>query len=314
MTVINTGLLTKDARSEFLNRFRPADDAAIYNKIATIIKSTKDSESYRWLGSTPRMREWGTGRKAVGLRKEAYDVANQKYESTLEVDRDELSDDQTGQIKIRIGEMALAAATHKDYLAAQLLINGATTGFNSYDGVTFFNTAHVSGASGNQSNNLTEAGTAAPTDPTTIEFKTALKKAVAAMMGFKDDRGEPMLGMNLAGLLVVVPTNMLYPASEAVNASIINNTTNVQAGIAQVQTLPWLAAQDTWYLCKTDGPHRTARTGSGRGCAAVPADGQTTQRHWRFDRRRRKAGQGQWAALCPGPVGDPAAATVSAVG
>ncbi len=96
--------------------------------------STKDQEKYRWLGSVPRMREWGTGRKAQGLRQEAYDVDNLKYESSIEVDRDEISDDQTGQIRIRIGELAVAAATHKDYLLAQLLINGATSGYNSYDG------------------------------------------------------------------------------------------------------------------------------------------------------------------------------------
>lgn len=129
------------------------------------------------------MREWGTGRLAKGLRVESYNVKNEKYEATIEVDRDEISDDQTGQIRIRLQELAARAATHKDFLIGQLLINGATAGFNSYDGVTFFNDAHVSGASGNQDNTLVAAA-ADSEDPTTAEFKTSLKAAIADLKRF----------------------------------------------------------------------------------------------------------------------------------
>lgn len=252
MPVINTGLLTKDARSEFLNRFRESDGAAMYKQYATLLKSTKDAESYRWLGSVPRMREWGNGRVARGLRSERYDVENLKYESSLEVDRDEISDDQTGQIRIRIGELAQGAATHKDYMIAQLLINGATTGFNSYDGVTFFNAAHVSGASGNQNNILAPAAVA-PTTPTTAEFRLAFGQALARMMGFLDDRGEPMTGMNANGLVCVVPWTMYLNALEAMQASVIGGTANVLQGAAQVHGCPWITTATTWYLLKVDG-------------------------------------------------------------
>lgn len=253
MGIVNTGLLTRDARSEFLNRFTMADREAFYQLLATRIASTKDAENYRWLGTVPNMREWGNGRLAKGLRAERYDVENLKYEATLEVDRDELSDDQTGQIRIRINELALRAATHKDYLISQLLINGATAGFNSYDGVTFFNAAHVSGASGNQSNALTSNITTT-TDPTSAEFKTAFQAAVAALLGFKDDQGEPMGGVSESGLVVIVAPHMLFAAREALNATMLNNTSNVIAGAARVIAMPWLPSNHTsWYLCKVDG-------------------------------------------------------------
>ena len=122
MAIINTGLLTKGLRSEFFDRFDAT--TTYYQNLATRIQSTSDGETYKWLGSLPRMREWGTGRVAKGLGTESYSVENLKYESTLEVDRDEISDDKTGQIRIRIAELAQRAATHKDYLIAQLLING----------------------------------------------------------------------------------------------------------------------------------------------------------------------------------------------
>ncbi len=249
MAIINTGLLTKGLRSEFLNRFENAPN--LYTDLATRIPSTSDSETYRWLGTVPRMREWGNGRLAMGMRTESYSVENLKYEATIEVDRDEIADDQTGQIRIRIGEMAQQAATHKDYLLAQLLINGGSTGFNSYDGVTFFNDAHVSGNSGNQDNDLT--ATAADADnPTTTEFKNALKQAIGQMLAFKDDKGEPMM-IGATGLTCVVPPTMYFTALESINASVVDSTSNVLSGAARVVTMPHLTDASTWYLLKTDG-------------------------------------------------------------
>ncbi len=249
MAVIDTGLLSKGLRSEFFDRFEGT--TTYYQDLATRIPSNSDSENYKWLGTVPKMREWGSGRLAKGLRTESYSVENLKYEATIEVDRDEIADDQTGQIRVRIGELARRAATHKDFLLAQLLSNGASGGYHSYDGVPFFSAAHVSGESGAQDNDLTynadDAG-----DPTTAEFKAALKQAIATMLVFKDDQGEPM-NIGVSGLVCVVPPSMLFTAMEAVNASVIANTDNVVKGIARVIALPWLSAASTWYLLKTDG-------------------------------------------------------------
>ncbi len=249
MAIINTGLLTKGLRSEFFSRY----DAAVthYQDLTTRIQSNSDTETYKWLGSMPRMREWGTGRLAKGLGTESYSVENLKYESTLEVDRDEVSDDKTGQIRVRIGELAIRAASHKDFLISQLLINGATSGFNSYDGVTFFNDAHVSGASGSQDNKLTSTAVDI-NNPTTEEFKAALTRGIGAMLAFKDDQGEPM-SISATGLACVVPTTMYMRALEAVSAAVTSSTSNVVQGAARIIALPWLTDGSKWYLLKTDG-------------------------------------------------------------
>jgi len=249
MAVINTGLLTASLRGEFLNRFDAVE--TLYQLLSTRIPSTTAQENYRWLGTVPQMREWGTGRLAKGLRGESYDVTNNKYESTIEVDRDEINDDQLGQIRIRVAELAQRAATHKDKMIGSLLENGASSGYNSYDGVTFFNAAHVSGDSGNQDNDL--APTMAGAAPTTAEFKAGLASAIAAMLAFKDDQGEPM-AINQGGLAVIVPPALLFTALEAVNASVISQTTNVMQGVAQVIPCSYLTASAvTAFLCKTDG-------------------------------------------------------------
>jgi len=249
VAVINTGLLTKGLRSEFFDRF---DSTTVhYTELATRIPSNSDAETYRWLGTVPRMREWGTGRMTKGLRSESYSVENLKYEATIEVDRDEIADDQTGQIRLRVGELAQRAATHKDYLIGQLLINGETTGYNSYDGVSFFNDAHVSGDSGNQDNKLTY-NASDPDNPSGAEFKTGLTNAISVMLGFKDDRGDPM-SLSATGLVCVVPVSMYFTALEAINATLVNNTSNVLQGVARVVSLPWLTDASKWYLVKTDG-------------------------------------------------------------
>ena len=76
MAVINTGLLTKGLRSEFFDRLGKV--VTHYQDLCTRIVSTSDAETYKWLGTVPRMREWGTGRLARGLRSESYSVENLK--------------------------------------------------------------------------------------------------------------------------------------------------------------------------------------------------------------------------------------------
>jgi phage major head subunit gpT-like protein len=249
MAVINTGLLTKGLRSEFFDRFRSSP--TYYQDLATRIVSTNDRETYRWLGTVPQMREWGTGRLARGLRTESYSVANLKYEATLEIDRDEIADDQVGQIRPRIAELALRAATHKDYLLADLLASGSSAGFNSYDGETFFSAAHNSGSSGVQSNTVS-VDVSSVQNPTVEEFKAGIKEAIGRMLTFKDDQGAPMV-LQVSGLQCVVPPSLYFTALEAVSAAMIADTSNVLKGVARVISLPWLTDASRWYLLKTDG-------------------------------------------------------------
>ena len=249
MAVINTGLLTKGVRSEFFNAFEATKTH--YLDLATRIPSTARTEQHRWLGTVPQVREFGSGRQAKGLRAESFDITNLKYEATVEVDRDEISDDQTGQINIRIRELAQRAATHKDYLIGQLLANGGSAGYVAYDGLTFFNDAHVSGDSGNQDNSLTAAA-AVPAAPTIVELQPAIAASIQAMLAFKDDQGEPMM-LSTSGIKLVVPPNMYFNALAAVNASMISNTDNALKGVADVLSYPWLTATDKMYTLKTDG-------------------------------------------------------------
>lgn len=255
MAIVNTGLLTKGLRSEFFERL--GAEKTVWQDLCTLIPSNANVETYKWLGRFPQMRQMVDGRKAVGLRTDSYTVENLKYEATIEVDRDELADDQTGQIRQRVSDLAKQAATHNDYLLGLLLENGGAAGYTSYDGVSFFNDAHVSGNSGSQDNDIVfdisdhETGGTAD-DPKHDTMKGAIQAAIAAMMAFKDDNGNP-LNIMPDGMVVVVPPNMYWAASEAVSAAIINNTQNVLAGQARVISMSWLTTTTRFVVLKTNG-------------------------------------------------------------
>lgn len=267
MAVINTGLLTKGLKSSFFELFNQLHgQATVFQDLCTTIPSDADQENYGWLGSVPPMREWGTGRKAKGLHAEEYNVKNLKYESTIEVDRDEISDDQTGQIAIRVKEQAQRAAWHKDYLISQLLLNGSTAGFNSYDGVPFFDASHVSGLSGAQANegNFTVATYAGanlydePASTTAYGPQTALiafNDAVAALMALKDDQGEYMHRDYAGGWAVVCAPTKVYTWAKAFGAQILPQTgSNVMPPGAPPRVIPMpdLTSASVWYLLKLD--------------------------------------------------------------
>jgi phage major head subunit gpT-like protein len=252
MALISTGLLEKGLRSNFFERLGAVQ--TYWQDLCTRITSTSDAERYRWLGAMAQMRAWGTGRKATGALTETYNVANQKYEATIEVDRDELDDDQTGQIRQFIGEMADAAAVHKELLIEDLLNHGTTAGYVAYDGITFFNATHSSGASGNQTNLVSHAA-ATGTTPTSAEFRDAVVEARAAMASLLDDKGNPAR-IRTSGLVIACPTLLYQTALEAMTAPLLGGTSNVNVGLAKPIEMPGLTSGVKAFLLKTDASMR----------------------------------------------------------
>lgn len=256
MPVKSTGLSEKGLRSEFFRTFDETHKAeARWPKFCTQLKSKSDLETYRFLGTVPAVRTWGTGRKAKGLGVESYIVENERYESTLEVDRIEVDDDQTGQIRLRIQDLARRMATHKDYFAANLLMSGETTGYNSYDGVTFFNAAHVSGASGNQSNTTTYDATLTDA-PTDVECRAAFSKCVAMMAQWKDDQGE-IEDYGMSGLMVLCHPQVWFTWTRALRAGLLGGgDTNIMPVSAEVLYMPWFTDISKFYVLRNGGSIR----------------------------------------------------------
>lgn len=197
--------------------------ASWVDPLSMLFTSDQESETYRWLGQSPMMREWIGGRSAKGLREAGITIANKKFEGTLEIPVDWIRRDKTGQINIRVNELARKANAHWAKLLTTLIINGESA--VCYDGEYFFDDDHVEGDSGSQSNDITYDA-ASTTLPTPAEMQSAILYGIQAIIGFKDDQGEPM-NEDASAFTVMVPVPFLQAAGGALGATVIGDSSNM---------------------------------------------------------------------------------------
>jgi hypothetical protein len=182
--------------------------------------SDQESETYAWLGQTPKLREWIGGRQAQGLMEQGFTIRNKKYESTLELPVDWMRRDKTGQILMRINEQAEAANDHWAELLSTLIEAGEASA--CYDGQYFFDTDHAEEDSGSQSNDLTY-DVSTTTAPTTVEMSGAILAATQGLLGLKDGKGR-YLNANARAFTVMVPLSFMGAAAAALGSTVIADT------------------------------------------------------------------------------------------
>lgn len=190
-------LTERQVIGEFYKTLAVDTGASWINDVSNYFKSDQAYEEYAWLGQSPQMREWVGGRLAKKLTETSFTIRNKHYESTMEVLVKDLRRDKSGQVMLRIQEQARRANTHWATLLSNLIINGAAT--TCYDGQYFFDTDHSEGSSGTQSNSISADISGYPvathgttTAPAVGEAQSAIVEGVNAILGFKDDQGEPM--------------------------------------------------------------------------------------------------------------------------
>lgn len=189
--------------------------------LSMYMPSDQESETYKWLGMIPGMREWIGGRNAKGFSTNGLTIVNKHFEATIEVMTREMRLDKTGQVMVRIAELADRTNSHWASLISTLILNGAST--LCYDGSYFFDTTHSEGASGTLSNSITKDisdwatgvhGTAA--SPSTGEMAYTILLAIATIMGFKDDQGEPF-NETANQFMVMAPVSLMAAVTGAVS-------------------------------------------------------------------------------------------------
>ncbi len=139
--IINTSSLTAiftGFNTLFNNAFAGAPST--YREISMIVQSQTSEENYTWLGEFAKMREWIGDRQIRNLAAHSHVIKNRKFEDTISVDRDKISDDQFGTFGPVISEMGRQAAVHPEKLIYSLLGTGFATA--CYDGQYFFDTDH----------------------------------------------------------------------------------------------------------------------------------------------------------------------------
>lgn len=240
-------LLTSGLKTVFFDAYESGLQNAQYTRIATVVPSGKDQETYGWLGAIPTMREWKDERMPKGLLEHNYTIINKDWEVSIGVHKNAIEDDQYGQVRIRTQELGSEAARHKDQLVFELLAAGFAT--DCYDGQYFFDTDHSEGDSGTQSNKGTTALGA-----------DSLAAGVTAMMKYKDDKGKPL---GIVPDTLVIPPDLWMTACEILESlgrsDTANNTTNAfryltQLGLAKLNIVmsPYLTDTNDWFLLCTN--------------------------------------------------------------
>ncbi|AET73294.1 major head subunit [Emiliania huxleyi virus PS401] len=259
----NKGLSSRAIIGRFFRALEEAQAASWVNAVSMYFGSDQEAETYKWLGQAPVMREWIGGRHAKGFRENGITIENKHFEATLEVPVSWMRRDKTGQIQVRIDDMARRAVNHWGSLLSPLINNGETG--ICYDGQYFFDTDHAEGDSGTQSNDLTvdistvpAAVRGTPTAPSAEEVREMVLSGVQQIIGFKDDQGEPMNEM-AREFLVQVPTGYFRAAAAALNNPIMgggdtNIMTNLDGFNFSLAVNPRLTWTDKLAVFRTDGP------------------------------------------------------------
>jgi phage major head subunit gpT-like protein len=207
----NDRLSTRGVRSMVLLALETGSDSWI-GDVAMRTNSDQASENYAWLGAPPAMHEFIGKRQLNELGEVSWTVSNKDHEANIVIKSKDMRRDKTGQIQVRIDQLAERVNSYPAKLLSTLIMNGASS--LCYDGQYFFDTDHAEGSSGSQSNSISFAA-ATGTTPTVQEMADAIVASIVQMYGFKDDQGEP-INQAAQSFLVMVPVAFMGIALQAV--------------------------------------------------------------------------------------------------
>lgn len=245
---------------EFYSALYADSGASWVEPLSMLFNSDQSSEEYNWLGQTPAMREWVGGRNAKGFSENSITIKNLHFEATLEALIRDLRRDKTGQLMVRIREMARRTNSHWASLLSTLIIDGATG--VCYDGEYFFDTDHTEGNNTtNQSNKISTTIANLPTQvqgsttaPSPEEAQQVIMGSISQIMGFKDNENEPM-NENANQFLIMVPQSLYITFSSANSmprGTYPSEQSAMSTGITVVAN-PRLSAASTFFTFRTDG-------------------------------------------------------------
>lgn len=211
----------------------------MWQATAMEVQSDAAGEDYAWLSRFPKMKKW-LGSKAVkNIAAKKYYVANEDWETTIAVKRNDIEDDRLGLYRTQSQQAGESAGELHDVIVDGLK-NGAFTQL-CYDGQYYYDTDHPVGDT-SVSNKLTVALSAA----TQAAAAASYGAARTAIMSFNDEEGMP--------LRLIPDTLEVPPALEATarllleSDKLADDKPNPYKGTARVLVNPGLTSATAWFL------------------------------------------------------------------
>ena len=300
----------------YYKRLNQKTGMAWVEALSNYFTSDQESETYKWLGQVPVMRDWVGGRQAKGFTTNGLTIENKHFEATLEIPLVDLRRDKTGQINVRVNELADRTNTHWAQLLSKLIIGGEST--VCYDGQYYFDTDHKDATGPVQSNKIgitlndyksqIDGGKVGnPDNPSEAALRLAILRTIQQILSFKDDQGEP-INENASKFLVVVPTSLWYVARAAVSVPLtIGGASNavkvldeIDISISQNPRLDW---SDKFAVFRTDSSVKSFIRQEEKGIQLKAiAEGSELEfkhdKHWYGVDTWRNVGYGFWQNSC----------------
>jgi phage major head subunit gpT-like protein len=216
------------------------DVAPFYEQLATVISSSGKQTTYHWALDLPNMREWIGEREVRNLAFASYTIVNKKFEETVELDKDNVSDAEMGLFPNMVTELGRAARKWPDQTIATLLEAGETT--LAFDNQYFFDDDHVGFDNLFASTPLTPANFAA--------VRSAMRKYSGSSGRKLSVRPTHLIVPSALSdkALQIVQSEMIAPVGAfGINAA-GGWQTNILRGTVDVITIDELTDDTSWYL------------------------------------------------------------------
>lgn len=227
----------------FNKAFKKAEP--IWPKIAMRVPSTTSEEAYGWLSNFPRMVRWVGDKSKKQLKAFKYAITNDDWEATIEVDRNDIEDDKTGQYGVQATASGDSAALWPDEMVAEAVVSSFTA--QCFDGQFFCDTDHPVGPEGAQvsvSNKITIKLSA----DDRASAKASFGVAKTMMRSFKDDEGR---SLKCKPTVVLVGPLLEDEALHLMTADKLKNgESNTYKGACEVVVLDEIQ-DESWFLLDT---------------------------------------------------------------
>ena len=224
-------ITSQGVRGEFFLRIARAM-AAWIDLLSIPFDSDSALETYAWLGTPPGLTEVKGEKRAEEAAEYFYQIRNRVYQGGLNIKREDVERDKTGQVLAQVDEFAVRCVNHWAELMSTLILAGTgTTLGKCYDGQNFFSASHGERKSGTQKNLLVYTdvpalSVVASGTPTAAEAVKAILGIITWMLGIKDDQGKPMNEDAKNFIVMTSPALWMYLVPAIVNPTISGGDTN----------------------------------------------------------------------------------------
>ncbi len=235
----------------------------MWSKIASEAPSSARETHYGWLGKLPRLRKWVGPRIINNLQSRGYVLANDDYEETIGIEKNDILDDQIGVYNGYVDALGQQTKLWPDDMLTTAITSGTTA--TCFDGQPFFHNSHpvdmdnTGGAT--FQNNFDSSGTGGGVARPLTHANYALVRQT--MMKYVGEDSKP-LGITPKLLMVppdlelqgrqILMAEMIAPSATLGAEAASGPQSNVLKGSADLLVNAYLTDAARWYLIDNTKP------------------------------------------------------------